>query len=245
MRRARLWSYLAWQARDFVFERGAPLVIVATLMTFPIIMGLRELRDTAPSAAQAATLANYAVVQLFAEFSLISVLIGINGVVSNDRVRGYYRFLFAKPVSIPRYYAQAYVVNGVGLLATALGVCAAIYALGYPVFASRVVLTVGLVYLSLGGLGFLYSTVARFDWVLMGGTWGLAQVLRAVYPANQSRAGDVLDVILPPFHRMREVGLQLARGESADASVLAWLLGWGIASFLLGLFILRRRPLAK
>jgi hypothetical protein len=245
VRRARLWSYLAWQARDFVFERGAPLVIVATLMTFPIIMGLRELRDTAPSAAQAATLANYAVVQLFAEFSLISVLIGINGVVSNDRVRGYFRFLFAKPVSIPRYYAQAYVVNGVGLVATALGLCAAIYTLGYPVFALRVVLTVGLVYVSLGGLGFLYSTVARFDWVLMGATWGLAQVLRAVYPANQSRAGEVLDVILPPFHRLRETGLQLARGESADAGMLAWLLGWGIASFVLGLFILRRRPLAK
>ena len=245
MRRARLWSYLAWQSRDFAFERGAPLLIVATLMTFPIIMGLREVREQSPNPLQAAIAARYAVVQLFAEFSLIAVLIGINGVVSNDRVRGYYRFLFAKPVSIPRYYAQAYIVNGVGLLATALGLCAAIYALGYPVFASRVLLTIGLVYVSLGGLGFLYSTVARFDWVLMGGTWGLAQVLRAVYPATESRAGEVLDVLLPPFHRLREVGVQLARGESADPGVLAWLLGWGISGFLLGLFILRRRPLAK
>lgn len=245
MRRARLWSYLAWQARDFAFERGAPLLIVATLMTFPIIMVLRDLATGTSDASQAAIAANYAVVQLFGEFSLISVLIGINGVVSNDRVRGYYRFLFAKPVSIPRYYAQAYVVNGVGLLATSLALCAAIYTLGYPVFAARVLLTVGLVYVSLGGLGFLYSTVARFDWVLMGATWGLAQVLRAVYPANESRAGKVLDVILPPFHRLRDVGQQLARGESADPSMLAWLLGWGIVGFVLGLLILRRRPLAK
>ncbi|MGQ0713880.1 MAG: hypothetical protein ACT4PJ_09110 [Gemmatimonadaceae bacterium] len=245
MRRARLWSYLAWQARDFVFERGAPLLIVATLMTFPIIMGLRELGEQAPTPMQAGVSARYVIVQLFAEFSLISVLIGINGVVSNDRVRGYYRFLFAKPVSIPRYYAQAYLVNGVGLIATSLGVCAVIYALGYPVFAARALLTVGLVYVSLGGLGFLFSTVARFDWVLVGGTWGVAQVLRAVYPANESRAGEVLDVILPPFHRLREVGVQLARGESADPGVLAWLLGWGVAGFLLGLLILRRRPLAK
>jgi hypothetical protein len=240
-----MWSYMVWQARDFAFERGAPLVIVATLMTFPIIMVLRGLRTGMADAAQAATAANYAVVQLFGEFSLISVLIGINGVVSNDRVRNYYRFLFAKPVSIPRYYAQAYVVNGVGLLATALLLCAAIYTLGYPVFTARVVLTVGLVYLSLGGLGFFYSTVARFDWVLMGATWGLAQVLRAVYPANESRAGKVLDVILPPFHRLRDVGQQLARGESADPTLLVWLLGWGLAGFVLGLLILRRRPLAK
>jgi hypothetical protein len=240
-----MWSYMAWQARDFAFERGAPLVIVATLMTFPIIMVLRGLRTGTSDAAQAATAASYAVVQLFGEFSLISVLIGINGVVSNDRVRSYYRFLFAKPVSIPRYYAQAYLVNGVGLVATALVLCAAIYTLGYPVFTARVVLTVGLVYVSLGGLGFFYSTVARFDWVLMGATWGLAQVLRAVYPATESRAGKVLDVILPPFHRLRDVGQQLARGESADPSLLAWLLGWGVAGFVLGLLILRRRPLAK
>jgi hypothetical protein len=214
-------------------------------MAFPIVMGLRELREQVALGAQVALSARYAVVSLFAEFSLISVLIGINGVVSNDRVRGYYRFLFAKPVSIPRYYAQAYVVNGLGLLATALAVLAVIYALGYPVFPVRVLLTVGLVYLSLGGLGFLYSTLARFDWVLMGATWGLAQVLRAVYPAHQSRAGQVLDVILPPFHQLRDVGLDLARGDAADTRLLVWLLGWGISGVLIGLLVLRRRPLAS
>lgn len=243
MRRARMWSYLAWQARDFVVERGAPLLIVATLMTFPIIVTLRTLGDAA-SPLQAEVSARYAIVQLFAEFSLICVLIGINGVVSSDRVKGYYRFLFAKPVSIPRYYAQAYVVNGVGLVLTALGLLGAIYVLGYPVFPARVLLMVVLVYLSLGGLGFFYSTLARFDWVLMGATWGLAQVLRAVYPAQGSRAGRVLDVVLPPFHQMRDAGLQLARGEPAESRTLLWLLAWGVSGLVLGLLILRRRPLA-
>ena len=72
----------------------------------------------------------------------------------------------------------------------------------------------------------------------------MAQVLRAVYPAHASRAGQVIDVVLPPYHRLRDVGLQLARGESADPTILMWLLGWGIAGFLVGLVILRRRPLA-
>lgn len=244
MRRARLWSYLSWQARDFVSERGAPLLIVATLMTFPIVVGLREMRDRLSTPMQGELSARFGIVQLFAEFSLIAVLIGVNGVVSNDRVRGYYRFLFAKPVSIPRYYAQAYVVNGLGLHVTALTLLAAIYTLGYPVFPVRVLLTLALVYVSLGGLGFFYSTLARFDWVLMGATWGVAQVLRAVYPAHSSRAGQVIDVVLPPYHRLRDVGLELARGESVDPSILLWLLGWGIAGFVVGLVILRRRPLA-
>lgn len=239
-----MWAYLGWQSRDFVVERGAPLLIVATLMTFPIIMALRQTAARVATPMQGASSARFAILQLFAEFALISVLIGINGVVSSDRVKGYYRFLFAKPVSIPRYYAQAYIVNGLGLLIAAAGVLGVIYALGYPVFPVRVLLMVALVYVSLGGLGFFYSTLARFDWVLMGGTWGLAQVLRAVYPAHESRAGRVIDVILPPFHRLRDTGLQLARGEAADSTTLTWLLAWGIAGFVIGLLILRRRPLA-
>lgn len=244
MKRARLWSYLAWQARDFAFERGAPLLIVATLMAFPVIMELRKLRPAIAMAGQAQSLVVSGVLEVLSQFSFIAVLIGINGIVSNDRVRGYYRFLFAKPVSIPRYYAQAFVVNGAGLAFAALTVMMAIYAFGYPVFLPRALLMVGLAYVSLGGLGFLFSTVARFDWVLMGGTWGLAQVLRAVYPAPQSRAGRVLDVILPPYHRLRDVSLELAGGDPTDTTTLAWLLGWGVTAFILGLIILRRRPLA-
>jgi hypothetical protein len=54
----------------------------------------------------------------------------------------------------------------------------------------------------------------------------------------------VIDVILPPFHRLSDVGKELARGEPTDAKMLVWLLAWGISGFVLGLLILRRRPLA-
>lgn len=243
MSRGRLWSYMAWQARDFVTERGAPLIIVAFLMISPLIVGLRRMRATATS-PRADVSANQAIVELLGTFALIAVMIGINGIVSNDRVRGYYRFLFAKPVSIPRYYAQAYAVNGLGLAAATLAVLGAIYAFGYPVFSARVLLMVGLFYVSLGGLGFLYSTVARFDWVLMGATLGLAHVLRGLYPAYSGRAGRVIDVILPPFHRLSDVGKELARGDTPDTTSLLWLLAWGISGFVIGLLILRRRPLA-
>jgi hypothetical protein len=232
-----MWAYLTWQGRDFAFERGAPLLIVATLMAGPIILNLRRLNP--PDAA-----VREVIVQLFGTFSLITVLIGVNGIVSNDRVRGYYRLLFAKPVSIPRYYAQAWIVNGLGLLATSVAVCAAIYVIGYPLFVWRVLLTVGLAYIALGGLGFFYSTVWRFDWVLMGGTLALAHVLRLLFPAEASRAGKALHVVLPPFHSLQDTGIDLARGQSVDPGLLLWMLGWGISGFLLGLFVLRRRSLA-
>ncbi|HJU69742.1 MAG TPA: hypothetical protein VJ650_15990 [Gemmatimonadaceae bacterium] len=239
MNRARLWSYAGWQARDFVVERGAPLIIVAFLITSPLIVALRRMRETMTPLRAEVT-----IVELFGQLALIAVLIGINGVVSNDRVRGYYRFLFAKPVSIPRYYAQAYAVNGLGLAAATLGVLGAIYALGYPIFVPRVLLMVGLFYVSLGGVGFLYSTVARFDWILMGATLGLAHVLRDFYPAHASRAGRVIDVILPPYHRLIDVGKELARGGTPESTTVLWLLAWGIGGVVIGLLILRRRPLA-
>jgi hypothetical protein len=232
-----MWAYLAWQGRDFAFERGAPLLIVATLLAGTMIVELRRVQP--PEAA-----VREAIVQLFGTFSMLTVLIGINGIVSNDRVRGYYRLLFAKPVSIPRYYAQAWIVNGLGLLATSVAVCAAIYAIGYPLFVWRVLLTVGLTYVALGGLGFLYSTVWRFDWVLMGATLAVAHVLRLLFPAGTSRAGRVLHVLLPPFHSLQDTGIDLARGEAVDPGLLAWMLGWGISGFLLGLLVLRRRSLA-
>lgn len=244
MRRARLWSYLGWQARDFVTERGAPLLIVATLIWGSVIITLRRIGDAMPGSSQVGVTVLGLILEAFQTFSVVAVLIGINGIVSNDRVRGYYRFLFAKPVSIPRYYAQAFAVNGIGLLVTVAIVLTAVYTLGYPIFPMRVLAWVGLAYISLGGLGFLFSTLMRFDWILMGATFGLSHVLRALFPAYRSRAGEVLDVILPPFHHLHEVGEQLARGEPADPSILAWLLGWGGTAFILGLLILRRRPLA-
>ena len=243
MRRARIWAYLLWQARDFVLERGAPLVIVAGLMTSSIIVALRQLRVQAEG-IQADAGAGLLIAELVAGFSLFAVIIGINGVVSNDRVRGYFRILFAKPLSVPRYYAQAWIVNGAGLLAVTCALCAAIYFFGYPLFAWRAILAVGLVYISLGGLGFFYSTIARFDWLLLAATLGLAHLLRTVFRVQGSAAGEVLDTVLP-FHRLQELTIEIVRGRPVDSEVLSWMLGWGISGFVLGLVVLRRRPLAR
>ena len=47
----------------------------------------------------------------------LSVLIAVNGIVSTDRKKGYYRFLFAKPVSAGRaIYAQLFFVYMAGML---------------------------------------------------------------------------------------------------------------------------------
>jgi hypothetical protein len=249
--RARLGRYALWQLRDYVFERGLPLLIVAALVLLPMIQGRRRF---AVSPEQEHGFALTMLAETFTGFfGFVIVLLSANGVVSNDRKQGYYRFLFAKPVSIPAYYAQSLAVNGVGALAVSLVVLGVFFHFVHAVFPLGVLAFVALYYVALGGIVFLVSSLTRHDWVAVGALWGLAQLLRGLYPADRSAFGRVVDVLLPPAHRVSAVGRALINGEHAtgmhvgdhDFTVaVAWLLAWGVGAFVAGLVVLRRRSMA-
>jgi hypothetical protein len=248
-----------------VFERGLPALVVAALLLFSIVVEMRSL-----PAPQRAGLARAAVAQLMAGglglgfgLGFVVVLIAVNRIVSHDRRRGYYRFLFAKPLSVPRYYAQSFAINGVGAVATAAVILAAFAALVHPTFPPGALAFVALYYVALGGIMFLISTLTHLDWVVTAAIWGLAQALRAVFPPWESWYGRLFDVILPPAHRVADVGrvlilgdapsLQMAvtgfdtaalrPGDPAFLAAVLWLLGWGAAAFAAGLVVLRKRSM--
>ncbi|MGH7719136.1 MAG: hypothetical protein ACREON_09870 [Gemmatimonadaceae bacterium] len=243
--RARLGRYAWWQLRDYVFERGMPIVIVSSLLLLQAILVVRALARSgaAPSIVQPRALDAF--VGAASSIAIVGTLLAVNGVISSDRKNGYFRFLFAKPVSTVAYYAQSYVVNGIGLAATALALLALFAATAYPIFPLEMVAYVAVVYLGFGGIGFLLSALTRFDWVAMGATWLVAQLLRALYPVGQSWQGDLFHTVLPPLHLLGEIGNRLLHGQPLPVSGMIWLLGWGLGAFLAGLLVLRWRPLAS
>jgi hypothetical protein len=243
--RGRLARYALWQFRDYVFERGIPTLIVLVLMFFPLVAALRAAEGSLFDGEPVAAAALAAFIGLLPTLGFVTILLGVNGIISHDRKRGYYRFLFAKPVSPIRYYAQAFVVNWVGLLCVMGVLLLAFAALVRPVSPTGLLAFISVWYLSLGGYMVLMSAITRFDWVLTAATWGLAQVLRAVYTPDASWLGRALDILLPPFHRMGETGMAFMRGTGVPATTLLWIAGYGVAALVIGLLVLRRRPLAS
>ena len=121
MSRARTGAYALWQLRDYLKDRGVSTLIVGALSAY---LGWSMMTETAPmprptdvvSAGLLARFGNADSVYAarMAEFSFhfmrsmlgamifLGALFAMNGIVANDRKQGFFRFLFAKPVSPSR-----------------------------------------------------------------------------------------------------------------------------------------------
>ncbi len=237
--RARLARYAIWQARDYVLERGLPTAIVYVLLLFPVIVVMRrvDMPDAADLAAQ-----QFGDALPFLGF--LGALLAVNKTISADRHSQYFRFLFAKPVSVARFYAQLFVVHGIGMtILVALTIAALRWFVGIPV-PWRTLAYAPLAYVTIGGIGFALSAVTRFDWVILAAIWTLAQLLRALYPRDHGAMAVVLDTVLPPAHKLGAIATALTVGAPMPTNAIVWALGYGLIAFVIGVLIVKRRPLA-
>jgi hypothetical protein len=169
-------------------------------------------------------------------------LLATAGLVSTDLAAGYYRTLFARPVSPPLYYLLRWLVGGVAVLlaATLVGLAAAAR-VGAQLPIGRVLLQAALLYLLLGGLVFLLSTISRRDWLIavavIAAHAGLGMA-RTIGAASTGVAA-VLYAVLPPF-RYVDVGDPLPAGAQ-----LLHVVAYGAALVGVALGVLRVRPLAR
>lgn len=252
--RGRLGRYGWWQLRDYVVERGLPTLVVALLLLLPLLLAARE---WSASPAELDRIARLALAESSKVLAFVIVLIGVNGIVSNDRKSGAFRLLFAKPVAVTRYYAQAFAVNLCGALAATLVVMGVYSLVVRPVWAPGLLVFVALYWILLGGVLFLASTLVRHDWMVAAGLWLVAQLVREVAPPGTSLVGAALEFVLPPAHLMSPLAdalvgegrlplaLALAPGDAMRTlPALLWLVAWGLGAFLVGLHVLRRKPLA-
>jgi hypothetical protein len=241
--RGRLARYTLFQASDYMRERGFPLLLVGALL---LLMATQGVIGSAGVDLGGGSFRSLAIAMVFLElFAPTAVLIAVNGIISGDRKHRYYRLLFAKPISAPRYYAQAFLVSLLGTLAATLVVlvaCRAIVGATPIVGALHFVL---LYFLLFGGVGFLLSAITEYDWIALGVVWSLAWLLRSWVPAGESWFGRVVDVILPPLQLLAGAAAPLLGGAGIDTHSRLWMVGYGVAAVAAGLLIVRYRPMAS
>jgi ABC-type transport system involved in multi-copper enzyme maturation permease subunit len=180
---------------------------------------------------------------IVSQLSYITAFIALNGIISNDRKAGYYRFLFSKPVSIPAYYAQQFIVFLVGYLIVNL-VLLGIFALfAKPVSPVAPLAVCALVFLSFGGIAFLISSLFRYDWPILAAIFLGSSIFQSMWAAQEGWRRMVLSV-LPPLHKVSGAMMDILRNGTMDGKTLLWLLGYSAICFAAGLFVLRRRPFA-
>jgi hypothetical protein len=242
MSRGRLGKYAVWQFRDFVMDRGIAIIIIGLLWGYVLIEPLRRAMGSSFAATTSSSVFPL-LVTVSSSIVSLAVLIALNGIVSTDRKLGYYRFLFAKPVSRVGYYVQVFVVYMIGVLAAMLLLALALHSVAPAFNVLNFILYAALIYVAMGGIGFFISVATRFDWLTLAAVWLGSRVLRDVYGAKPGFTSKLVE-LLPPVHKLNDVALTMISGAWAPTRDVLWLLGYGAAFFLLGILLLQRGSLA-
>jgi hypothetical protein len=249
-----LRRYLRWQVRDFLKTRAVFLVPLAVLAVWifrdnysaaEVMQSLQQRGGTLAGQSTEAGVFREAVTAGGLLGGLAGAILAACGIVSRDRERGLQRFLFAKPVRMVSYYLQAFVVNGVGLLAVVAGallLTSLVFMRPVPLVEPLLGAAAG--YLAVGGLTFLISTLVRFDLALAGILTVLSIPLHAA--AEQGKWWAVLTSwLLPPVHTLEAFFREGDRGGglSAVASSIGTMAAYGVAYIGAGIAALRKRSI--
>lgn len=245
-RRGRLLEYAPWMFRDYVTNQGPSTGIVVLLIAFmtllPVLQGATGEPMTlgrVPDRMAASMLR-----AIVAPLVFLGTFFATNGIIANDRKLGYYRFLFAKPVRPPLYYALTFAMYGVGLLLVSAALMAIWSLTVRPMFPLELLAVVALMYLAYGGIGFLLSAAWRFDWLSLVTVLLVANVGWSMWGGSTGLRFYLLH-LLPPVHKAADiyaiVANDAARGMPWPAII--WLGGYGLVCFLLGMIVVRKRPL--
>ena len=242
-RRAKLGAYAPYFMRDYLTNHGPGTVIVIVLIAFLSIKGFTAAMSVSASNIPADA-ARRMLRGLVGTFAFLATFFATNGIIANDRKHGHYKFLFAKPVSPPLYYATTFAVYGIGVLITALALIGMWSLVVRPVFPWELFAVVALMYLMYGGVGFLLSAALRYDWLSLVTVILAANIGWSLWGDSTNPARWLL-YVLPPVHRVDAVYALVQRdpGVVVPWGSIAWLFAYGLICFVLGMYVIRRRPL--
>jgi hypothetical protein len=247
-RHARLGRYFWWQFHDYMLHQAPATAAVLTMYAYVTLMPILNGSLTNARVFKVSTLPMTVVQRFFsdslASFILLGTLFATNGIVATDRKTGFYRFYFAKPVSAPRYYTNAFIANGTGMLTVSLLLLAGFALFVRPVLPLSFIPVVAAMYVAYGGVGFMLSTIWRFDWLSLVTVAIVSSLGWGMWGKDPGIRGWLVH-LLPPMHRATELYAYVAGTSSSFPwTIQLWLTGYGTMCFLIGIWILRTRSLA-
>ncbi|MEP7324771.1 MAG: hypothetical protein ABI836_02385 [Gemmatimonadota bacterium] len=227
--------YLPWMLRDMLLAQGVVL-FATSIVVWLIIIRISPV----PPASNGLVIVRSIVQQAGWPF----ILYCSSGIVSTDRLQGYYRSIFSRPVSPPWYYLQRWLV-GAFIVALVVPVVTMflVFALGSFPLSWTMMGQLELTYFLAGGLTFLVSTTWRADWLIALLVLVLQSILAgfsaapAAMQMHLSPFWDFIFRILPPFH------LVSVNAQPLTGPHLAHVLLYGAGLVLAALALLRWRPL--
>jgi hypothetical protein len=242
--RARLLEYAPWILRDYLMQHGLATIVVLVLLGVSIMAPVMALAGPDYVMGEVPDpLAGQLLARVAESLAFLGAFFATNGIIATDRKLGYYRFLFAKPVRPWQHYGATFLLYGLGLLVVTL-VLALIWGwVVRPALTIELFLIVALMYVAFGGVGFLLSAAWRYDWLSLISVIVIANIGWAAWGNAVGWRHWVL-YLLPPVHRDDSVYAMLASvGGAVPWSSVAWLGGYGLICFLLGLVVVHKRPL--
>ena len=242
-------AYGRYQLADYLVHKAlVPTLLIALLAGVPAYVAIHagaENQILTPNGPQFATALFNGTITLFLPLALF---LAVAGTISGDRAKGYFRFLFSKPVNVVNFYLQQFAISGVAYVV--------LYALIVWIFGlftvhqsvHRAIENALLTYFLMGSVGLLLGALTRSDGVLLGGVWALALVLQplAILPSNPLPGwAVVLAKLLPPVQKLDAVRTQIYTMQPVDTHALWIVLAYGAVMFAAGLIVLRRAPLSR
>ena len=242
--RGRVGRYALWQFSDYVWQRGVAMALIGIVCFSPQYYRYLEWQSDARNHLWVENQMLGLLAGMLIPAVAVGGLISVHGMVSGDRTQGYYRFLFAKPVSASRYYAQTFLAQMLGFMTIVAVLLTTFSVLVHPIALAESFISAAVFFTLFGGIGFLLSVLTRYDSLMLLGVVGGTGIMHGYYGHRPSTFGHTLLSVLPPlddFGRILASLLDEWTREPVTSATYARVLGYGLASFLTGVVLLRRR----
>jgi hypothetical protein len=248
--RGRVIAYGRYQLTDFLLLRASlPLVILSLFAGIQIWFITRGMTAELAQRPMYVKQMQFIYSHEVTIFLPLCAFLGAVMVASADRALGHFRFFFSKPVSVRRFYAQAYLVHGLtfvvlfGLITILFNARTMTH---QPVFAGMA--AAALSFLMFGGLGLLFGNFAQLDAILVPAVYVLSLALQLTLVSTPGAFGPAVHAFaktLPPVVYLDSVQTHLYNSTSMDPSQLWFVILYGGAAALIGILIIRRSPLSQ